>query len=141
MISDEVKMLLERMKTNPEEFVNVDWNPIGHSAWSFEPFEDVRWGNLLKATMQTGKEYLFTEEELEVLQNAYAEVLRVRCKECIVKELVSNDQQEKAAFRSKQMKLPYATTGTNTARTIKEIAGLADQAFDDEYKRYRKVNL
>ena len=112
MISDTVNMLLERMKTNPDEFVNKDWDPVEHGAWTFEPFEDVRWGNLLKSVFQTGKEHLFTDEELVVLKKAYGEMLRARCQECIIKELVNNDHQKQIEFKAKQMNLPYTTMTT-----------------------------
>ena len=112
MISDTVNMLLERMKTNPDEFVNSEWDPVADPAWSNEPFSNTRWGNLIKAMYQTGAETMFIDEELEALKKAYGELLRTRCQECIVKELVSNEHQKEIDFRAKQMDLPYTTMTT-----------------------------
>ena len=145
MISDTVNMLLERMKTNPDEFVNKDWDPVEHGAWTFEPFEDVRWGNLLKSVFQTGKEHLFTDEELAAIKETYGEMLRARCQECIIKELISGEAEKEIAFKAKQMELdlPYTTMsakmtaslGQSIVQTKKDMLASLNTAFDTEYKK------
>ena len=144
MISEQVEMLVSRMKTNPDEFINKDWDPVDHGPWSFEPFEDTRWGHLMKSTIQTGKEYLFSEEELEVLKAGFAEILRTRTQEAIVKELVSGEKEKELSFKQKQTELPYVTTFSNVSAkplTVEIMNKMAGKLFDKEYKRYRKANL
>lgn len=115
MISEEVTMLLARMDTHPDEFVNIEWNPVSHGAWHFEPFEDVRWGNVIKAVVQTGKEYLFTPEESTALSEKYQDILRKKCRETILKELINGEKEKEIDFRAKQLDLPYTTAFTGTA--------------------------
>ena len=145
MISDTVNMLLERMKTNPDEFVNSEWDPVADPAWSNEPFSNTRWGNLIKAMYQTGAETMFIDEELEALKKAYGELLRTRCQECIVKELVSNEHQKEIDFRAKQMELdlPYTTMsakmttslGQSIVQTKQDMLAALNKAFETEYKK------
>jgi len=108
-----LRMLVARMQEYPQEFVHPDWDPIQFNAWEKEPFEQVRWGNLIRAFMTTGKEIMFDEEEIEFIKLNYKEVLRKQMEACIVKELVGGEREKKVDFANKQMNLPYTTTFTS----------------------------
>ena len=64
-LTDTLRMLIERMQTNPEEFINEKWDPVQTNAWDDEPFNDVRWANFIRAFYQSGKEFIFDKEEIE----------------------------------------------------------------------------
>lgn len=118
-----LRMLVERMKSHPDEFVNPKWDPINTGAWSDEPFNDVRWTNFIQAFYQSGKEHLFEKEEIDLFTREYKNLIRNQLDMCIVKELVSGERAKEIEFREKQMDLPYASqstaTITRTTDTIK----------------------
>ncbi len=115
-LPDMLRMLVDRMWEHPQEFINPDWDPIRFNAWEKEPFEDVRWGNLIRAVMTTGKEIIFDEEEIEFIKLNYKELLRKQMEECIVKELVGGTREKELDFKNKQMNLPYATFTTSLGK-------------------------
>lgn len=119
-LSDTIRMLVDRMQTHPEEFISPKWDPIQANAWDDEPFNNVRWSNLMRAFYQSGKEFIFDKEEIDFVQNNYRKALRNRVDECILKELVGNERQEAIDFRNKQMELPYTTMQTNTIKFSKK---------------------
>lgn len=116
-LPDTLRMLVDRMWEHPEEFVNPGWDPVAYSAWEKEPFEDVRWGNLMRAFMTTGKDILFDEEEIETVMLNYKEILRKQIDACIVKELVGGEREKELNFQSRQMELPYVSQSTMTRKT------------------------
>jgi hypothetical protein len=111
-LPDMLRMLVDRMWEHPDEFINPDWDPIQFNAWAREPFENVRWGNLIRAVMTTGKEIMFDEEEIEFIKLNYKELLRKQIEACIVKELVGGEREKEIGFANKQMNLPYTTFNT-----------------------------
>lgn len=118
-LPEAIRMLVKRMDTNPEEFVNENWDPILYDAWKDEPFTDVRWSHFIRAMLSTGKELLFDEAEITVFKTKYKELVRTRLEECIVRELVGGERQKQLDFANKQMELPYATMTTGTANITK----------------------
>ena len=67
-VSQEVQALLDRMKTNPDEFMQEGWNPVQFDAWDVTPWEHVRWGNIVRNVFKTGNEMLFSEEDEAALR-------------------------------------------------------------------------
>ncbi len=133
-LSDTLRMLIERMQTNPEEFINERWDPVQTNAWDDEPFNDVRWANFIRAFYQSGKEFIFDKEEIELLQAHYRKHLRARVEECILKELVGGERQTELQERAKQMDLPYTTSFTGTKRIMTRTQELAE-AYEEHKKK------
>jgi hypothetical protein len=159
-ISEGVGALLARMESDPNEFINIDWDPVAQYGWDVEPFNDTRWGNLMRVVFTSGNELLFTEEDKAAIKEAYTKLLRERMGESIVKELVAGERlkelQERAEYREKQLNLPYMpalTTNTaqrsllNTAQinahnavlNAPQIQATIDrEAFKRAYEEYKK---
>lgn len=98
MISDEVRMLLNRMETNPHEFVD----PVAHG---FVPNTVMphKWYQLLGALVENKPELslAFEPEEVEVLRSKLKELIRARVKASIVKQIVGGDED------ARQMEMEY----------------------------------
>ena len=115
-----VEILLERMKTNPEEFLGVD------GAYS-------KWGRV----MLMGREF-FTEEERKALDDGLVGARREAFNGEVLRVLTGNDEQE--AERNH----PYATTAgaiMNKApskmivpkEVVKHARQILNEQFDKEY--------
>ena len=163
-ISEGVGALLARMESDPNEFINIDWDPVAQYGWDVEPFNDTRWGNLMRVVFTSGNEMLFTEEDKAAIKEAYTKLLRERMGESIVKELVAGERlkelQERAEYREKQLNLPYmpALTTTTAQRSLLNTAQINTysgqqrailnqaqvkatidrQAFKEAYEEYKK---
>jgi hypothetical protein len=89
-MNDGVKLLLERMKTNPEEFTN------GH-----------KWIGLINSY----KEYL-NEEDAKVFNNAYNGLMQQTFTEQVMKELLAPEEDNSLGkpWYTKQTLMPLATT-------------------------------
>jgi hypothetical protein len=81
-----VEILLERMKTNPEEFLGIDG---GYSKWG--------------RVMLMGREF-FTEEERIALDSGLISARREMFNSEVLRVLTGNDEQEA------ERNYPYATT-------------------------------
>jgi hypothetical protein len=81
-----VEILLERMKTNPEEFLGIDG---GYSKWG--------------RVMLMGREF-FTEEERKALDSGLIGARREMFNSEVLRVLTGNDEQEA------ERNYPYATT-------------------------------
>lgn len=112
-----LRMLVDRMKEHPKEFVNSDWNPISFNAWEKEPFEDVRWGNLIRAMLTSGRELMFDDEEVDYIKFHYKQLLRQQIDGCIVKELIGGEKEKEIDFKERQMDLPYMSQSTILRKT------------------------
>jgi hypothetical protein len=71
--------------------------------------------------MTTGKELIFSDEEIEHIRDCYKKLLRKQFEECILKELVSGERQKDIEFKDKQLNLPYIPPPTKLQQTIKGI--------------------
>ena len=118
-LSTAVTMLCDRMELHPEEFINAEWDPIKINAWDDEPFDKVRWGNFIRVVMTTGKELIFSDEEIEHIRDCYKKLLRKQFEECILKELVGGEWQKNIEFQQKQLNLPYIPPPTKRLRMSK----------------------
>jgi hypothetical protein len=105
-------MLIARMDDHPHEFVNPSWDPVSRGAWESEPFENVRWGNLIRAMYVSGSQHLFTQEEIDTFQTKYKELLRKYISASVIKELVGNEFGRETDFHQRQLDLPYVSQST-----------------------------
>ena len=108
-ISKEVQMLLDRMDSHPEEFINPEWDPVQDKM--AVPFENTRWENILSPFYTHGKESLFLPEETEALTARFKSMVVLRVRECIIKELVMQGQLAEAE-NEKQRRLPLHDTNS-----------------------------
>ena len=90
MISDEVRMLLNRMETNPDEFVD----PVAHG---FVPNTVMphKWYQLLGALVENKPELslAFEPEEVEALRSKLKELIQARIRASIVKQIVGGEDK------------------------------------------------
>lgn len=93
MISDEVRMLLNRMKTHPEEF--VDPNPRGFRADSLRSSVG-KWDTLMASLLgnKPDLEFMFDPEEIEVLKASAKELVQSKVRATIVKQIVGGEERE-----------------------------------------------
>lgn len=116
MISDEVQMLVNRMRSNPEEFVDSEiafdgtYRPVKRGKW------DVMANSLLNKTPDL--DVMFTPEEIELLRNTMREITRPVILGAIVKAIVCGDDYDK-----RQMELdledPFKYTAGRNRISIK----------------------
>lgn len=102
-ISKEVQMLLDRMDSHPEEFINPEWDPVQDKVAT--PFENTRWENILSPLYTHGKESLFLPEETDAITARFKSMVVLRVRECIIKELVMQGQLA-ATKNDTQRRLP-----------------------------------
>lgn len=117
-----VEILLERMKTNPEEFIEG-----GYSKWS----------RVLDAGFA-----VMTEEERTALQDALIEAKREHFNGEVMRVLSQgHDEQEKEPVR-------YTTAGWNDPRSLltpevmrQQVKDALDKQFDEAYARKDKQTM
>lgn len=108
-ISREVQMLLDRMDSHPNEFINPEWDPIQDRTMA--PFYSTRWQNLLEPMFILNKESFFLPEETAALAARFKSMVVLRVRECIIKELVMQGQLAEAE-NEKQRRLPLHDTNS-----------------------------
>jgi hypothetical protein len=103
MISNEVQMLINRMRSNPEEFM-ADQVEFGESRT-----KEVKKWTLLMSNIVSDKPslyILFTEEEVKALREAATEILRPAALATIVKSIVGGANTPEEMYQ--QMEMEYA---------------------------------
>lgn len=108
-ISREAQMLLDRMDSNPDEFINPFWDPIQDRVAT--PFNNTRWENILAPMFTAGKESLLAEEDTKKLEAKFRQIIYTRTRECIVKELVMGMRHE-VDEGGKQLRIPLNDTNS-----------------------------
>jgi len=91
-ISREAQMLLDRMDSDPDEFLNPFWDPIQDRVAT--PFNNVRWENILTPIFTAGKESLLGPEDTKHIEAKFKQMIQARTRECIIKELVMGTRHE-----------------------------------------------
>jgi hypothetical protein len=123
MISDEVRMLLNRMETNPDEFVD----PVAHG---FVPNTVMphKWYQLLGALVENKPELslAFEPEEVEALRSKLKELIRARVKASIVKHIVGGEDKL-------QMEMDLTDSTVYKKRALITQADLLRMKCDAEY--------
>jgi hypothetical protein len=92
MISDEVRMLLNRMETNPDEF--IDPEPKGFRADVLRA-NTGKWDTLMMSLTSDKPELsmMFEPEEIEALRAKAKELIQARIRASIVKQIVGGEDK------------------------------------------------
>lgn len=91
-LSREARMLIDRMDSNPEEFLNPHWDPIQDRVAT--PYNNTRWENVLAPIFTSGKESLLSDEDTKSIEAKFRHMIQARTRECIIKELVMGMRHE-----------------------------------------------
>lgn len=116
MISDEVQMLINRMKSNPEEFTagQVEFGD------RYQVRESRRWDSLMNSIVNNKPdlEILFTPEEIKALRETATEVLRPIALGAIVKTIVGGASTPEEMHHQMEMEYshPYNTNNAEKLR-------------------------
>jgi len=118
MISDEVQMLINRMKSNPEEFT------AGHLEFGTDRYEvrDLgKWDNLMNSIVNCKPdiETIFTPEEIKALRETVFEILRPIALGSIVKTIVGGASTPEEMYE--QMEMEYTHTPTPNASRLEKL--------------------
>jgi len=102
MISNEVQMLINRMRSNPEEFAQ------GIVSLDDGRTRETRWTLLMNNIVNDKPSLyiLFTEEEVKALKQAATEILRPDALATIVKTIVGGANTPEEMYQ--QMEMEYA---------------------------------
>lgn len=92
-ISPAVTALLERMDTNPEEFIDGEYSYIKHGIGSL--INDTRWENITWTMMGDGNKALtiFTPEEVEAYTTKLGGIVRRKLEEDVCQELLKPQKE------------------------------------------------
>lgn len=114
MISDEVQMLINRMKSNPEEF-NASQLEFGDT---YEVRDFGKWNQLINSLVnqKPGLEIIFTPEEIKALRETLYEILRPAALGAIVKTIVGGDSETNL-----QMEMEYSHPYTSKTQEIRDL--------------------
>lgn len=125
MISNEVRMLSNRMLSHPEEFTNDDLAFSGlRRIQSNRP-----WDALMRSivTNDSDLECMFTPEEIKLLRDTAKEILRPRALANIVKQIVGGEDKESQLdleFAEDPFVYTRGKAGRRTSLTLAQIKGL-----------------
>jgi hypothetical protein len=129
MISDEVRMLGNRIRSNPEEFyagtVEFGNRPIAK--------ESRKWDSLMNSLVNNkpDMDILFTPEEIKYLRDTLKEVLRPMALATIVKTIVGGEDVA-------QMELDLEDSTVYNKRTLITQADLLRMRCDAEYLKMKQ---
>lgn len=116
-ISEEVRVLIDRVSTHPEEFLPKNLDLI---KGTFITRQETRWGNLIKILLSDDlkdeRNILFTEEEQRDFRDALTALIRSRMKENIVHELVSGEREKELKVENYRQ-----TAETKIAKTLRGL--------------------
>jgi len=94
-VSEEVRVLIDRVSTHPEEFLPENLDLIKGLVISRQ---ETRWSNLIKILLSDDlkdeRDILFTKEEQRDFREVLTALMRTRMKENIVHELVSGEREK-----------------------------------------------
>jgi len=75
-VSREARMLFDRMDSNPEEFLNPNWDPIQDRMTT--PYNNTRWENLLAPIFTSGKESLRSDEDTKCREAKFRHMIQTQ---------------------------------------------------------------
>jgi hypothetical protein len=119
-ISPAVTALLERMDTNPEEFIFIEYSYIKHGIGSL--INDTRWENITWTMMGDGNKALtiFTPEEVEAYTTKLGGIVRRKLEEDVCQELLKpqKEPEQMELFPNQSSFPPRGRTSAVTAQQI-----------------------
>jgi hypothetical protein len=117
MISDEVQMLINRMKSNPEEFA-IDQLRLGEG---YELRHLGKWNNLMDSLVNQKHdiETIFTPEEIKALRETIYEILRPIALGSIVKTIVGGANTPEEMYH--QVEIEYNHPYTSKTQEIRDL--------------------
>jgi hypothetical protein len=127
MVSDEVRMLLNRMRSNPEEF--VDPNPRGFRADTIRASVG-KWDTLMSSLIgnKPDLEFMFDPEEIEALRACAKELIQPKIRATIVKQIVGGDEEQ----RQMEMEYSHPYNTSNTEKLQKARVQLIKQFLEKQ---------
>jgi hypothetical protein len=135
--SQGVKILLERMESNPEDFVGGD-DPPYHPP-KFGMFSDLMKDVIRGDRVRNWEDwYLFTKAEQSALIQTYKNMMRARFDQGIMKKLLEEPEDAGVRLRSR----PHPSNGPITIDQItKEALETLEKEFDKEMLQPKKFML
>lgn len=136
-ISPAVTALLERMDTNPEEFLDMEYSYVKHGV--SQMIHDTRWEQVTWTMLGDGVKALtvFTPEEVEAYATKISSVLRRKLEEDICKELLKpqKEPEQMELFPNQSSFPPRARPGSII--TAKQVTAEALKILSDELDKGR----
>lgn len=129
MISDEVQMLINRMKSNPEEFA-VDQIGLGDNI-----IRETRKWTLLMSNIVNDKPslyILFTEEEVKALREAVSEILRPEALATIVKSIVGGASTPEEMHHQMEMEYTHIPSANKLEKLQEARVQLIKQYLESQ---------
>lgn len=127
-----VKALLERMDTNPEEFIDAEYNYIKHGISSL--LNETRWEQVTWTMLGDGNKALtiFTPEETNAYITKLSGMIRHKLEEDVCKELLKPQKEpEQMELFPNQTAFPPRNR-PNSILTVKQIQAEAMKILGDE---------
>ena len=136
-ISPAVTALLERMDTNPEEFIDAEYNYIKHGISAL--VNDTRWENITWTMMGDANKTLtiFTPEETNTYITKLSGMIRRKLEEDVCKELLKpqKEPEQMELFPNQSSFPPRARPGSII--TAKQVTAEAMKILSDELDKGR----
>lgn len=130
MISDEVQMLINRMKSNPEEF-NASQLEFGDT---YEVRDFGKWNQLINSLVnqKPGLEIIFTPEEIKALKETLYEILRPAALGAIVKTIVGGASTPEEMYQQMEMEYSHPSTASRTEKLQEARVQLIKQYLESQ---------
>lgn len=134
-VSPEVQMLIERMKTNPEEFYDLEenWVTRGGEGMLRSRF---RWSNVVQVFFSDGElADGIPKQDVEAFRAAYDAMRYDKFKQDIVKELVGGEYQQELKDRERQMELDLQAKRSGAYPYAPAATAIANKDYERELLR------
>lgn len=136
-ISPAVTALLERMDTNPEEFIDGEYSYVKHGVGSL--INDTRWENVTWTMLGDGSKALtiFTPEETNAYITKLSAMMRRKLEEDVCQELLKpqRNPEQMELFPNQSSFPPRARPGSII--TAKQVTAEALKILSDELDKGR----
>lgn len=130
MISDEVQMLINRMKSNPEEFASqqLDFSDM------YEIKRVGKWDNMMNSIVNRRPdiEAIFNAEEIQALRETAFEILRPIALGSIVKSIVGGASTPEEMHHQMEMEYSHPSTASRTEKLQEARVQLIKQYLESQ---------
>lgn len=136
-ISPAVTALLERMDTNPEEFIDAEYSYVKHGIGAL--INDTRWENITWTMMGDGNKSLpiFNPEETDAYITKLGGIVRHKLEEDVCKELLKPQKEpEQMELFPNQSSFPPRNRPSSVL-TAKQVTAEAMKILSDELDKGR----